>query len=220
MNKISLKKVASVTGLFLGAFALSVLAANWTPADCAAPGCNVDAPINVSNSQQTKIGTLILQDRLSVGKDEVPTAGYTLDVDGPGLFTGLAVTGLLNVSKLSISNQLNINTPGSETKGNVLTTDGNGLAEWKPASGSITLSEVKSFSVNVPRNGGIRTTSTAPTPYLFCALSRIHSEMSRVNAGVMSNAYCEVKKNADGTWQVSGNRADDPDYTCEMTCFK
>ncbi len=128
MNKISLKKVASVTGLFLGAFALSVLAESWTPASCNAPDCNVAAPINVGPATQAKAGNLILNSTLSVGK-ETEANGVTLEVDGPGAFTGLRVFGLTN------TNLIKVTAPGFDVAGNVLTTDGTGMAEWKPANG-------------------------------------------------------------------------------------
>ena len=85
---LSIKKIATVSGLFLGAFVLSAIAANsWTPATQNPPDGNTDAPINVGVSPQFKTGPL------AVGKTSVPATGFDLDVDGLGLFTGLSVSG-------------------------------------------------------------------------------------------------------------------------------
>jgi hypothetical protein len=208
MNNLSIKKVATVSGLFLGAFALSVLAADWTEAPCAAPGCNTAAPINVSRDAQTKLGGMVL-----AGGDATPS-GAMLDVDGVGSFTGLSVAGRIS------SNFLTLTAPGYATANYVLTNTGGGNAEWKaPSSGGLTISEIKAFSIYVKRHLGVQSTETDST-YLFCALSRIESELGRTNAGVYAGNYCQVTKKANGKWAVSGWNADDPEYTCEMTCFK
>jgi len=64
------KRVAVVTGLFLGAFALAALA-DWTaptqaPPNCTSgnPGC--DAPINVGGTTQTKTGSLTIGGNMAV----------------------------------------------------------------------------------------------------------------------------------------------------------
>jgi hypothetical protein len=101
-----------------------------------------------------------------------------------------------------------------------LTNDGTGKAEWKAkGAGTITLNDVQTFTLSLIRKGGLKTVTT-PTTYQYCALSRIDAEMGRVNAGSISGAYCEVSKNNDGSWKLSGYLADDPDFTCKMTCFK
>ncbi len=84
----NLKKIGVIAGLFLGAFAVSAFAAGWTPAPCSNPAsCNTEAPLNVSNSDQFKVG------RLAVGKSSAPTTGYALEVIGTGSFTGMLVSG-------------------------------------------------------------------------------------------------------------------------------
>ncbi len=62
-NSPILARVAILSGFALGAFALSVLATDWTaplssPPNCASgnPGC--DAPINVGSVDQTKTGSI------------------------------------------------------------------------------------------------------------------------------------------------------------------
>ena len=56
-TKNILNKIVSVTGLALGAFALSALAGSWTAPTQAPPSGNADAPINVGTSPQHKVGT-------------------------------------------------------------------------------------------------------------------------------------------------------------------
>lgn len=218
MNNLSLKKIATITGLFLGAFTFSVIAADWTPATCAAPGCNTPAPINVSTSPQAKEGNL------SIGKNSLPGTGLNLDVGGNAKFSGYIDSGSIITTGISVSGLietigLKVGGPNASNSGYVLTNTGTGNAEWRASASGITLTDVSVFSVNVVRNGGVRRTTT-PTPYLFCALSRVEAEMGRVDAGVVSSAYCQVTKNVDGKWEISGSVGDDPNFTCQMTCFK
>ncbi len=213
-----IRKVASITGLLLGAFALSAIASDWGPAGCAAPGCNTGAPINVTITPQHKAGPL------AVGKASDPTTGFDLDVVGVGFFGGVKVGGALEVignTKLKTL-QIGDATPsGDKQVGYVLSKkDENGTVEWKAsANQSLTVSSVAEFEIAVKRNGGLQSTTT-PVPYLFCALSRVESEMGRVNADPTSSGYCQVTKNTDGKWTVSGYLANDPNYVCKMTCFK
>lgn len=53
-------RVATVSGLILGAFALSAFAGTWTAPTAPPPGGNPDAPINVGYDVQTKQGGIIL----------------------------------------------------------------------------------------------------------------------------------------------------------------
>ena len=215
MNNLSFKKIATATGLFLGAFTFSVLAADWTPppVGCTAPSCNTPAPINVSTDPQHKEGNL------AIGKSSDPATGFDLDVGGNANFAGSVLSTGINVSGLIETIGLKVGGPNANTSGYVLTNDGAGNAVWGASASGITLSDVSVFSVNVVRNGGVRRTTT-PTPYLFCALSRVEAEIGRVDPGSVSTAYCQVTKKVDGKWEVVGFVADDPDFTCQMTCFK
>jgi hypothetical protein len=57
-----IKRIASVTGLLLGAFVLSAAAAGvWTPPTNTPPNGNVDAPVNVGDTGQAKTGLLGLK---------------------------------------------------------------------------------------------------------------------------------------------------------------
>jgi hypothetical protein len=60
-NEKFIKRVASVTGLLLGAFVLSAVAGTWTAPASTPPNGNVDAPLNVGIDTQTKNGTIYLK---------------------------------------------------------------------------------------------------------------------------------------------------------------
>ncbi len=219
MNQLSLKKVASVTGLFLGAFALSVIAADWTPAGCGAPGCNTGAPINVSSNQQTKLGAL------AIGSASQNPNGSSLDVRGLVTSTGLLVEGIATADTVDVLRTLKVAGANSTQANWVLANAGEGVVEWKAQNtGGVTLAEVTPFVLSVPtdstKTAAPVTRSTAPSTYLYCALTRVESEMGRVDAGIFSTGYCQITKNGDGTWTLSGDNNDDPAYKCEMTCFK
>ena len=116
-------KITALAGLMIGSFAFAVMAETytWTPATTAAPGDNMPAPINVSKNSQSKRGGLqILGESLN--------NGYALDVNGPGYFTGLTVSGSIVV------NSLFVNSADKDKAGYVLTNDGTGKAEWKSVS--------------------------------------------------------------------------------------
>ncbi|MEK9178079.1 MAG: hypothetical protein AAB777_03115 [Patescibacteria group bacterium] len=58
-NSSTLARIAVLSGLALGAFALSALA-DWNNAPPNPPGSNAEAPINVGSVSQTKTGSLII----------------------------------------------------------------------------------------------------------------------------------------------------------------
>ncbi len=218
MNKLSLKKVASVTVIFIGAFALSVFASSWSPAGCSAPGCNSEGPIIGSderNLPQTKTGALTIDNG-----SQNPNSS-TLDVKGLFSMVGLYLSnGIASADTVNVLNKLIVRGTNSEKVGYVLANNGSGVAEWKaPNTGGITISEVRFFPLNVIRYGGVQTYTT-PSTYLFCGLSRISSEMFRVNSDSESYGYCQIIKNPDGKWRLRAYLANDPDFRCEMVCFK
>ncbi len=215
MNKLSLKKVISLTVLFIGAFALSVFASSWSPAGGSAPGFNSEGPIDEGAVPQTKTGAL------TIGNGSQNPNGSVLDTRGLFSMVGLYLqNGMAAADTVNVLNKLIVKGVNSDKVGYLLTNNGTGVVGWKaPISGGITLSEVKFFPLNVIRYGGRQTLNT-PTTYLFCGFSRISSEMFRVNAGDESLGYCKIDKNTDGTWRLRGYLADDPDFRCEMVCFK
>jgi len=201
----NIKKISVVTGLFLGAFVLSALAGSWTQATCNAPECNTGAPINVTISPQSKLGPL------AVSKASLPTTGYALDVQGSGLFSGLLISGR------TITDTITIGGVDMSRRGYVLTNDGTGNTEWKAPSSlamPLSVSAVDSYEVRVLRNTTQKITT--PTPYLFCAITKM------VNFANSDKDYsnCMVTRLSDGKWELEGRRDDDPDFTCGMTCFK
>lgn len=215
MNQLSLRKVASVTALFMGAFAISVFASSWSPASCGAPGCNTEGPITEDRVRQTKTGALTIDSSSPFAN------GSNLDVVGLLSSTGLSVpAGIASADTVEALNVLKVKGNNAEKTGYVLTNNGAGVAEWKPSrAGALTISEVRPFILNVKRNGGLQTRTT-PDAYKFCSLTRIESEMSRVDAGGTSTGYCKATKKADGKWTLTGHLNDDPDYLCEMYCFR
>lgn len=146
-NKSSqIKKVASIVGLLLGAFSLSVLAADWTPPECPPPGCNTEAPINVGNIFQNRTASLAILNGLSLGKNTAPgTFGGTtlnLDVVGAGkvesLYTTSFYTGTLKVGGTD-NNRANY----------VLTNSGDGTALWKSITSIINESPTTNAVVDI-----------------------------------------------------------------------
>ncbi|MDE1940853.1 MAG: hypothetical protein KGI66_01925, partial [Patescibacteria group bacterium] len=124
-NRSLVNRVAALTGILLGAFALSALA-NWTaplnpPPTCISgdPGC--DAPINVGPVAQYKVGP----GGIGIGASSGMDAGTLLDVFG----TAVAQDFWTNTLHVKGSAQ----TLG---KGYVLTdVNGDGNATWQPSTG-------------------------------------------------------------------------------------
>jgi hypothetical protein len=56
--KSTFARVATLSGLVLGAFAMSALAGTWTAPTATPPAGNVDAPVNIGAITQTKLGWL------------------------------------------------------------------------------------------------------------------------------------------------------------------
>ncbi len=143
-NTPLIARIASITGLLLGAFALSAIAGTWTAAPCSPPGCNTSAPINVGNDYQTKSGGLaadsftalhgvditgpsVFRNSIKIGGSN-PSTPYSLDVDVGGF--GTAIFGGLTTGVLQVRGS------NYDKDGYVLTSNGNGVAEWQPANSS------------------------------------------------------------------------------------
>ena len=132
-NNLNLKKIATIAGLFLGAFAISAFAASWTPPITSAPGGNTGAPINVTTSPQYKEGSL------AIGKGSLPSLGFDLEVDGPAIFSGALIAGGLSTEGITKTGYLTVGGSDSDKAGYVLTNKADsagkatGEVEWKPA---------------------------------------------------------------------------------------
>lgn len=122
----SLKKIASIAGLFLGAFAISAIAATWTPPTAPPPSGNVDAPINAGTGDQGKAG------RLAVGATAFRTGVQKLDIPGSALINDI------------VTNTLTITSNAGANK--VLTSDANGVATWQVAQNTGTSSGIRIVS--------------------------------------------------------------------------
>jgi len=132
-NNLNLKKIATIAGLFLGAFAISAFAASWTPPITAAPSGNTGAPINVTALSQYKEGSL------AIGKSSSPSPGFDLEVDGPAIFSGALIAGGLSTEGITKTGYLTVGGSDSDKAGYVLTNKADsagkatGEVEWKPA---------------------------------------------------------------------------------------
>lgn len=82
--KYSFNRIATVTGLILGACALSAFAGTWNPPSAPPPGGNPDAPINVGTTPQNKLGPL--------GVKGLVTTDFTLATGTPS--AGMVLTAL------------------------------------------------------------------------------------------------------------------------------
>lgn len=125
----SIKQVAVVSGLFLGAFTISVLAADvWTAAPQSPPNGNTPAPINVGSSAQAKVGPF------AVGQGTVAESGLDFQVAKVAKLGALLVSGDVTVpSGKTYTNKIQIGDVDPNSVNHVLTkTDAAGNAEWKP----------------------------------------------------------------------------------------
>lgn len=224
-----IRKVASITGLLLGAFALSAIASDWGPAGCAAPGCNTGAPINVTITPQHKAGPL------AVGKASDPTTGFDLDVVGVGFFGGVKVGGALEVignTKLKTL-QIGDATPsGDKQVGYVLSKkDENGTVEWKASanlvgtiysSADLDLNDANYNNKKCGDVGGICSLTQDLGTQGFCALTRqsvVVRPGGNFNDGDQVN--CVVGSSA-GRWTLSATRNSgntDTRILCRASCF-
>lgn len=186
MNNLSLKKIATATGFFLGAFTLSVLAESWTAPTCAAPNCNTGAPINVTSADQYKEG------RLAIGKNSLPVAGADLDVDGNAAFSGKIVSAELS-SGLVSALTLKVGGVDSDKNGYVLTNDGTGNVQWKAAASSVVTPVV--YDIFSTTSGGDYTLGK----HALCTFSGDHVG----NNTVVGDQVNSMRRNTDGTWSVN-----------------
>lgn len=103
-TKNILNKIVSVTGLALGAFALSALAGSWSAPTLPPPSGNTDAPINVGTSPQHKAGTLAL------GKTSDALSGLVADING-----AIGAVNLITTGDVTVGGNLGVGT-ASPTK--------------------------------------------------------------------------------------------------------
>lgn len=93
----------------------------WTAPQCAPPGCNVDAPLNVGSSHQSKLGSV------SINTTTSNPDPFGLDVFGISRFFGNVQIGTTTNGKYATIQIVD----GNQGAGKVLTSDGNGNASWQ-----------------------------------------------------------------------------------------
>lgn len=192
----SLKKIASITGLFLGAFAISVAAATWTPPGEAPPGGNIDAPINAGASVQGKIG------KLGLGA-ATPRAGtQVLDVLGSALIDNVVTNSVTVVNELKL--------PTDAAQGKVLTSDANGAATWQPAGagGNVT------FSPKITATGSGNSIIGPSSSYSACFLTK-----SGISASGNTNGSCSVYDNGTN-WVIDATAGANDSSSCVAQCMR
>ena len=125
-----LNRIAAITGLALGGFALSVLASTWSAPTQSPPNGNVAAPINVGSTEQTRFGIL------NIGNSASPTGNILLRVFGTGVINSLSSANITTTNEMA-TNLTTTNlkvTGGAVAAGNVLVSDASGNAVWKSIS--------------------------------------------------------------------------------------
>jgi hypothetical protein len=125
MTKRIISTSLVAVGFFLGASALSVFGA-WTAPLSAPPACTsgnpgCDAPINVGNISQSKLGSLKVN-------TAIPQSTYGLDVWGLSRFYGD-----VQIGDSTTAGSIQI-TDGNQGAGKVLTSDAAGKASWQDIS--------------------------------------------------------------------------------------
>ena len=199
----SLKKIASITGLFLGAFAISVAAATWTPPTVAPPDGNIDTPINAGGTAQRKVSALGLGPNNGVTLRSPTT--QMLDVVGTAMIDNIVT------NSVTVANSLIL--PTGKGVGRVLTSDENGAATWQAAGGgsSITLSPIKSVTTT-----GTKTETVGPSSsYSACFLT---GSTANIGGSTLSNDCSVQNDGTNWTVRVSNNGSNDS-ATCSAQCM-
>lgn len=193
-------------GLFVGIITFSLPALAQFPAPCAPPGCNAAAPLNVSAEAQIKTGNLQLNGLDAGGNPR--TYGLLIANGRVGIGT------LTPTAKLHVVGNVRIQ-DGTQSAGKILTSGVDGTAYWASSTASFVVSDYDYYSINIRRNS--TETLTTPSPYTFCGLTRLGPDFANSDN---PNSYCAIDRNGDGTWRIHGQRDDDPDFICGMTCFR
>lgn len=84
-----------VAMMMIGFVAGRIFAASWTEPKCSPPGCNADAPINVSTSTQEKVGGITIDGGVNIGTGigNPPQAGVLITTGGIIAGGSLAASG-------------------------------------------------------------------------------------------------------------------------------
>ncbi len=175
--------------------------AGYSAPVCTPTGCNTDAPINIGQGPQAKMGRLI------VGTfDMTPLSQYVFSVKNA----------LAYIQSLATNNITLLD--GTQADGFVLTAvDDTGLATWRALSSSTPPSKiyVDDFRLYVKRNAGSVSVSI-PANYQYCAISQLGPDYANSDK---PQSECSVSRNTDRTWTLKGQRGDDPGFWCNARCF-
>ncbi len=193
-------------GLFVGIITFSLPALAQFPAPCAPPGCNAAAPLNVSAEAQIKTGNLQLN-AVDAGGNPY-TYGLLVRYGRVGIGT------LTPTAKLHVVGNVQIQ-DGTQSAGRILTSNADGTAYWASSTASFVVSDYDYYSINVVRN--TTQSLTTPSAYTFCGLTRLGPDFANSD---YPGSYCAIDRNSNGTWRIHGQRQNDPDFICGMTCFR
>lgn len=174
MTKLSqnMLRTASLTGLLLGGFVISALAADWTAPKHAPPSCpngeaGCDTPINVSSSAQTKAGRMTFSRDVYINGSNYSGTGLT--VFGKSLLDnnfGARGCATGNVSACPI--QIKSSDKDASKGRFLMAVDSEGNATWAPAPGGIKslTSPKQTLLIQLPDPNGnveIEVNDTKPT---------------------------------------------------------
>jgi hypothetical protein len=123
----TINRIATIAGLSLGAFALSVAAQTWTAPTQSAPNGNVAAPVNIGSILQTRLGDLVINGSLNVGGLGILSSNYVFKPSAAAVPVGSVLAAK----------------------------DTGGTVEWKAPSGSIDFSGAGVvYNTTIQGNGG------------------------------------------------------------------
>ncbi len=201
INSIIINNIKAILLGILVVVGSGYVIADYSAPGCSPTGCNTDAPINVGQGPQAKVGRLIIG---------------TFDTSSLSQYVFSVKNALSYIQSLGTNNLTLID--GTQADGLVLTAvDDTGLATWRSLSSSTppTKMYVDDFRLYVKRNAG--TVSTIiPSSYQYCAISQLGPDYANSN-NIQSE--CSVNINTDKTWTLKGQRGDDPGFWCNIRCL-
>ncbi|MFA6315406.1 MAG: hypothetical protein WC648_03530 [Candidatus Paceibacterota bacterium] len=208
MNKRIIFQIAIVTGLALGGFAISAVAA-WTTAPSSPPACpdtieGCNAPLNVGSSDQVKTGVLTL-------------GALFLNTGSPERAIGLSVFG-----KTILNGSLQLKTGAGVNK--VLTSvDAEGNVAWKTTTdlfgeGGATPTEIsKTNSYSATATDGDDNTTIMDRDSEVCLLTGIKTTSS--SGSSPSQCYITGNNNTELNKSLTAYAGANDTVTCTAICL-
>jgi hypothetical protein len=139
---------AILLGLIVAVGISYAAAADFTGPECAPPGCNTDAPLNVGTRNQAKQAGLAL----STTTAGITESMFILGTEG----VVFVADGIINTNGAQINGGLILN-DGSQRQGRVLVSDANGFATWKDPATVVD-------NTTIPVHGAVLLTNPVTTP--------------------------------------------------------